>query len=82
MIFERIHMYYIPCITYIPTYFSFVCRLSESQPPCHPSLRASSCAQLEDATGRHRAAKDHINIRILQTVVSGIPLTLGIGTIM
>ena len=30
----------------------------------------------------HRAPKDHINIRILQNVVSGIPLILALGTRM
>ena len=30
----------------------------------------------------YRAPKDHTNIRILQTVISGIPLKLGLGTRM
>ena len=29
-----------------------------------------------------RAPEDHINIRILQTLLSGIPLILGLGTRM
>ena len=29
-----------------------------------------------------RGPKDHINIRILQTMISGIPLMLGLGTRM
>ena len=34
------------------------------------------------ATANSRAPKDHINIRILPTMVSGIPLVLGLGTRM
>ena len=33
-------------------------------------------------TGGFRAPKDQTNIRILQTVISGIPLILGLGTKM
>ena len=33
-------------------------------------------------TAVHRAAKDHINIRILQTMIPGVPLILGLGTRM
>ena len=32
--------------------------------------------------GLIRGPKDHINIRILQTMISGIPLVLGLGTRM
>ena len=30
----------------------------------------------------HRGPKDHTNIRIVQTMISGIPLMLGLGTRM
>ena len=33
-------------------------------------------------TSATRGPKDHINIRILQTMISGIPLILGLGTRM
>ena len=33
-----------------------------------------------DLLGQDRAPTDHLNIRILPTMVSGIPLILGLGT--
>ena len=53
-----------------------------------PSLSASSCIKyFLSSQGRGRissirAPKDHINISILLTMISGIPLILGLGTRM
>ena len=36
--------------------------------------------RLRARLGSHRAPKDHINMRILQHMIFGIPLILGLGT--
>ena len=57
-------------------YTAFCNNLKESHVPKHTSrLRAPTAS-------RPRASKDHINIRILQTMISGFPPVLGLGTRM
>ena len=51
---------------------------------CCDSLESCASTPLFRAVAqsRARAPKDHINIRILQTMISGFPLKLGLGTRM
>ena len=44
--------------------------------------REEAKPQASDSGSDNRAPKNHINIRILQTIVSGIPLVLGLRTRM
>ena len=47
-----------------------------------PGLLQGDCRHTDRFSQRLGAPKDHINTRILETMVSGIPLILGLGTRM
>ena len=47
-----------------------------------PGVQSREVIKLPDADGEFRAPKDHINTGILQNMISGIPLRLGLGARM